>query len=99
MEDIKGVDIVLLDVTGQSNVTDYYVMVTGNSPPHLKALTDEVEKVLKGQGVRAFRKSGTPESAWIVMDYIDVVVHLFAPDTRAYYALEELWSDAVRLEA
>lgn len=94
----QGRDISVLDISAQSNVTDYFVLATGNSPPHLKALTDEVTRTLKTAGTRCHRKSGTAESQWVALDFIDVVVHLFSAETRAYYALEALWSDAVRVD-
>ena len=75
-------------------MTDYHLLVTGTSPPHIKALSEEVDRVLKDQGTRCFRKSGTPESGWVVADYFDVVLHIFSPEQRAYYALETLWADA-----
>lgn len=98
LDEKKGIDPLVLDVSELSNVTDYYVMVTGNSPPHVKALSEELHRSLKQQGLRTHRQSGTPDSGWVVMDYVDVVVHIFSPDARAYYALEELWSDARRVE-
>ena len=79
-------------------MTDFFLMVTGTSAPHIKALSEEVQVSLKKSGVHCYRKSGTPESQWIALDYVDVVVHIFSAETRAYYALEELWSDAARLE-
>lgn len=97
MEDKKGVDPVILDVRELSNVTDFFVIVNGNSTPHLKALAEELHLKLKELGIRNHRKSGTPESGWIVMDFVDVVVHVFSRETREYYALEELWSDAERI--
>lgn len=90
--------MVLMDVRGVSGVTDFFLMVTGTSAPHIKALADETAVTLKKEGVKCYRKSGTPESRWIAMDYLDVVVHIFSADTRTYYALEELWSDAERIE-
>lgn len=97
MDDKKGGNPVILDVRELSNVTDFFVIVHGNSTPHLKALAEEVHIQLKDQGIRNHRKSGTPESGWIVMDFVDVVVHIFSGDTRDYYALEQLWSDAERV--
>ncbi len=70
---------------------DYMLVVTGGSPPHIKALYDEVQKSLKQKGVQAFRRSGTPDSGWMVIDYVDVVIHIFLPETRDYYAIETLW--------
>ncbi len=98
LEEKQGQDMVLLDVSALSNVTDYFVIATGNSPPHIKALADEVVRALKQAGLRCHRKAGTPESQWLALDFIDVVVHLFTARTRVFYALEELWSDATRLE-
>lgn len=89
----KGEQIKVLDVSGISPVTDYYIIVTGNSTPHLKALAEEVEKELDRAGIRCYRRAGTPESGWIVEDYLDFVVHIFSPDMREYYQLERLWSD------
>ncbi len=98
LDDKKALDIAILDVTELSSVTDYYVMATGTSAPHIKALAEEVQKVLKQQEVRCHRKSGTAESQWMVLDFVDVVVHIFSRDARAYYALEDLWSDAPRMD-
>ncbi len=97
LEKHKGRDVVLLDVRKLSNVTDYYLMATGTSVPHIKALTDEVTVALKKRDVRCYGKSGTPDSQWVALDFIDLVVHVFSAETRAYYALEELWSDAERV--
>lgn len=94
----KGEQIVLLDVSGISPVTDYYLIATGNSAPHLKALAGEVEKALSMHGVRCFRRAGTPDSGWIVADYLDFVVHLFTSDLRDHYQLERLWNDAKVVE-
>jgi ribosome-associated protein len=90
----KGEDIRILDVRGLSTLTDYYVVVTGNSAPHLKALLGEVERVLLDQGLRCYRRAGTAESHWMVADYFDFVVHVLSPDMRARYAFEQLWRDA-----
>ncbi|HMP76071.1 MAG TPA: ribosome silencing factor [Kiritimatiellia bacterium] len=94
----KGEQVTLLDVTGLSPVTDFYLIATGNSTPHLKALATEVEKSLAAHGVKCFRRAGTPDSGWIVADYLDFVVHLFTQELRDHYQLERLWSDAKVLE-
>lgn len=75
-------------------MTDFYVIATGNSPPHLKALLGEVERVLGEKGIRCHRRAGTAESKWMVADYMDFVVHVLSPEQRARYALEQLWKDA-----
>jgi len=93
-EDKKGAALTLLDVRGQSSVTDYYMLMTGGSAPHLKALFNEIQHLLKQDGVYCYRRTGTPEDGWMVLDYIDLIVHIMLPETREYYALEELWAEA-----
>jgi len=98
LDDHKGVNITILDVRELSNVTDYYLLVTGTSSPHLKALADETQRALRKSGVKCYRQSGTPDSGWLVLDYLDLVIHIFTEETRGYYALEQLWSDAPKVE-
>lgn len=83
LEDAKGADIKVYDVRGKSGLTDYFIVATGAAAPHLKALAKALPK--------AYRTSGDPDSGWIVSDFIDVVVHVFSAEARAYYALEKLW--------
>jgi ribosome-associated protein len=97
LEAKKGENIAILDVQKLSNVTDYYVIVTGNNGPHLKALAAEVDRVMEAEGRKCFRRAGTAESQWIVADYIDFVVHIFSHDSREFYGLEQLWNDAVKI--
>ena len=85
LEAAKGVDVKVYDVRGKSGLADFFVVATGSAAPHLKALVKALPK-------QAFRVSGDPESGWIVADYIDVVVHVFSPEARAYHALEKLWA-------
>ena len=82
--DTKAQDVKTYDVRGTSGLTDYFVVATGAAAPHLKALVKAMPK--------PYRISGDPESGWIVADYFDVVVHVFSPEARAYYALEKLWA-------
>ena len=86
LEDVKAENVKIYDVRGKSGLTDFFVVATGAAAPHLKAL-------VKALGRKAYRVSGDPESGWIVSDYVDVVVHVFSPEARAYYALEKLWID------
>jgi len=83
LEDAKAVDVKTYDVRGKSGLTDFFVVATGAAAPHLKALLRALPK--------AYRQSGDPESGWIVGDYVDVVVHVFSAEARAYYQLEKLW--------
>ena len=92
LEGAKAADVKIYDVRGQSNLADFFVVATGAAAPHLKALIAESQAVMKQNGVQSYRTSGDPESGWIVVDYIDVVVHVFSPEARAYYALERLWT-------
>jgi len=96
--DKKGQDVVLLDVREISAVTDYYLIVTGTSAPHLKAMYDEVQHELKQLGMYAYRKSGVPGGGWMALDYVDVIIHVFAGEARRYYAIESLWSEARQVE-
>jgi ribosome-associated protein len=88
----------VLDVRQLSNVTDFYLIVTGNNSPHIKALATEVERTLKADGANCYRRAGSPDSKWIVCDYIDFVVHIFGKEAREYYAIERLWNDAKIVE-
>lgn len=86
-----------MDVAEHSSITDYFLVVSGSSPPHLKALFQVVQRDLKDRDVRCHRKSGTPDGGWMVLDYIDVVIHIFLEELRTYYAIEELWNQAPRV--
>ena len=90
--DRKGGDVKVYDVRGKSSLADFFVVATGTAAPHLKALVAETQAAMKAQGVSSYRTSGDPESGWIVVDYVDVVVHVFSPEARAYYALEKIWA-------
>lgn len=94
IEDKKGENTVIMDVQEISTITDYFIIASGASTPHLKALRDSLERTLKDEGIRCAHKSGTTESQWIVLDFITIVVHLFVPEIRDFYSLERLWSDA-----
>jgi ribosome-associated protein len=98
IDDRKGENVVLLDVGEISSVTDMYMIVTGLSTPHLKALYDEVQHTLKKDGVHCYRKTGDAMCGWLVLDYVDLVIHIFSKEAREYYAIEELWEAAPRLD-
>lgn len=82
---------------GISSVTDYYVVATGTSAPHLKALIAETQRRMKELSVASFRTSGEPDSGWVVVDYVHAVVHVFSAEARAYYAIEKIWTTAKEL--
>ena len=91
LEDKKAVDVKTYDVRGVSGLCDAFVVAAGTAAPHLKALVAGTQQAMRQAGISSYRTSGDPESGWIVVDYVDVVVHVFSPEARAYYALERLW--------
>jgi ribosome-associated protein len=95
----KAEDIVALDLRGISTFTDFFVICSGTSEPHLKAIAGEIEERLRLEDkVKPNAVDGYPMSHWIVIDYSDVVVHIFHEQQRGYYSLDDLWSDAPRLK-
>lgn len=95
----KAEDIVVLDVRKISSVTDYFVIASGTSEPHLRAIVDEVADTLREDyGVTPSGKDGTVNNAWVVLDYFDVMVHVMRSDVRGHYDLEGLWNDAPRVK-
>jgi len=97
-EDNKGYDIVILDVRELTKSFDYFLIVSGSSRRQLYAIGDEIQKKLAREiGDDCLSVSGHTEGKWIVIDYGDIIVHLFEPETRKYYALEELWGKGVRV--
>lgn len=88
----------MLDLAGISSFTDFFVICSGTSEPQLKAIAGEIEvRLREEQGQRAAAIDGFPASQWIVLDYLEVVVHIFHRDKRAFYSLEDLWGDAPRV--
>ena len=98
--DKKAEDIVALDVSQLLVVTEYFVIATGRTNIQVRAIADSVEEVLRDKGgEKPIGREGTGENKWVLLDYGDVVVHVFQPAERDFYRLEKLWSDAPRLEA
>ena len=93
--DRKAIEIVQLDLRGIIGYTDYFVICTGRSDRQTKAIHDGIHLGMKqDHGILPRRVEGLTESSWILMDYLDVVVHMFTPDMREYYRLEQLWGEA-----
>ncbi len=89
----------MLDLRGISTFTDFFVICSATSEPQLKAIANEIETRLKKENaIRPVAIDGFPASQWIVLDYLQVVVHIFHQDKRAFYSLEDLWGDAPRVE-
>ncbi len=91
--DKKGSNFLVLDVRGISSMTDYYIIAEGNVDRHVKALGDTVKDVLAKENLAPLHVEGLQEGDWAVLDYGDIVIHLFIPELREKYALEELWKE------
>lgn len=98
LEDTRGQDVLVLDLTGVTSIVDYFVLSTGTSPRQMKAMAEEVHKILKHGGSRRIGYEGEESSQWLLQDYGDLVVHLFTPDARKLYDLEHLWAEAPRVD-
>lgn len=95
----KAIDPIVLDVAETLVITSYFVIVSGSSDRQVAAIADEIEDVLRVQGgVKPIGREGERERTWVLLDFADVVVHVFQPEEREFYRLEKLWSDAPRLE-
>jgi len=92
--DAKADDVVVLDVRGVSDVTDCLVIASGTSDAHVRGIADQVQRKLDSDGHDAHHVEGLPQGRWVLLDYVDVVVHLFHPRLREFYQLERLWGDA-----
>jgi len=91
-------DIVVLDLKGKSPATDYFVIATGTSNRQMRAVADEICEVAKEQGQQRFGRAGYEQARWILLDFVDVVIHIFDKEYRGYYDLELLWGDARQLK-
>ena len=95
----KAERIVILDVSKQLVITDHFLICSGSSDRQVKSIADEIQKVLAAEkDVKPFRREGEREGRWVLLDYVDFVVHVFHKDDREYYDLERLWSDAPKTE-
>lgn len=90
----KGYDVKILDLREVTTITDYFVICSADSDTQVKAIADEVDKSLRDEGIKSWHKEGYQALNWVLIDYVDVVVHVFKKDTREYYSIERLWSDA-----
>ena len=96
----KAENIVILDVRDLSSVTDYFVIASGTSEPHLRAIVEEITDGLRDKhDLRPLRKDGSMQGAWVVLDFFDVIVHVMRTDARERYDLEGLWGDAARVKS
>lgn len=96
VQERKGVDGVVLDLRTISDATDFFVVVSGTSDTHVRAIAEHVMQTLAGQGAKAHHVEGLTQGRWVLLDYVDFVVHVFHPSLRSFYQLEGLWGDAPR---
>ena len=94
----KGGDIKVMEVTDLTSLADYFVFATGNSNTQINALCGSVEKALDELGVPVLRREGYRDGTWVLLDYGDIVVHVFNAEARDFYSLERLWSDGVPVD-
>lgn len=92
--DKKAADVLLLDIHDLTTIADYFVICTGNNPRQIQAIADTLDEELRKQGARVIYREGLAESGWVLLDFGDIIVHIFGPKEREYYRLERLWSEA-----
>ncbi len=97
--DKKASDVTVLDMEGLTSFTEYFVICSGTSSTQVKTISDHIVETLKARGIRPMGVEGVSNAKWILIDFADVVVHIFDEETRAFYELEKLWLDAPHLEA
>lgn len=91
-------EVLVLEVGPILAIVDFFVICSGTSDRQVKTIVEEVEEALRAVGVRAVRREGEDQAGWVLLDYVDVVVHVFGEEEREYYGLERLWLDAERIE-
>jgi len=96
--DNKGRDVLVLDMRGVTPLYDFFVLATGGSRRQIHTIAEEIDAALHTEGDQRLSIEGYEASKWVVQDYGDIVVHIFDPEAREYYSLEELWADAPRLD-
>ncbi len=97
--DLKhGKDIEVLDINGISPLGDYFVIATGSSPAQIKAMSDEIEDIMTQNGIEPKKVDGKETCLWVLMDYRDIIIHLFNKESRDFYSLDKVWQDAPRLD-
>jgi len=97
-EDKKAADLTVLDLRKAAGFTDYFVLASGNNARQVRAIADAVIDALSAAGAKPAHVEGYDRSEWILLDYFDFIVHVFAPETRMFYGLERLWGNAERVE-
>lgn len=97
IKDLKGRDLTVLDLRGINDATDYFVIASGTSDAHVRGIAESVLRQMERDGHRVYHVEGLTQGRWVLLDFVDFVVHLFHPEQRSFYQLERLWSDAPEL--
>ncbi len=97
-DDKKAEDIVIYDMRGITDVTDYFVIATAHSRSQVRAVVESIKKELKSIDIRKMGQEGNEGGSWVLIDYTDCVIHVFSPELREYYSLESLWGDAPKVD-
>lgn len=92
--DKKAIDIVLLDVQEVTTIADYFVICSGNNSRQIQAIADAIDEELGKKGAKLLHREGVADAGWILLDFGDIIVHIFGPKEREYYRIERLWSEA-----
>ena len=98
LDNKKGMDVTVLEVGDQTILADYFIIVNGTSNTHTRTLADEVEYQLSQKGIEPIRRESDTGNTWIILDYSDIIVHVFYKETRGFYKLEGLWADGEQID-
>ncbi len=98
LEDKKGMDISVIDISNVSVIADYFVIATGSNMNQVQALVDNVENEIAKNGITQCNKEGNSSSTWILMDFKEIIVHVFSEEDRTFYNLERIWRDGVQID-
>ncbi len=96
--DRRANNVVVLNLSGLSSVTDFFVICSGNSDTHVEGIANNIAEKLNENGAKLWHREGGKRASWILLDYIDVIVHIFTEEAREFYGLERLWGDAPKTE-
>lgn len=94
----KGYDVRIIDLRSLATFADYFVICSADSDTQVKAIADEIDKTLRDEGIKCWHKEGYMALSWVLLDYVDVVVHVFKKEAREFYNIEKLWGDATSIE-
>lgn len=98
LDEARALDTVILDMRTLTSLCDYFVICHGRSSTHLRAIADNTQEIMEEHNIRCHHREGRAQANWIVLDYWDVIIHIFSEEARQFYGLERLWGDAPQVE-